>query len=283
MIKPEDLARTAGTIRRLSVASNDDTHPVTNKAIHHVTVKSYAGASFENCHIGILELENDSKYLDLINTWVDHLVLRSNLASLAIRGGGILRISCKNDQALIGDARVSTFFPRFKGAHGSDLQPLRNLRKNLNALHNNKAAGFFHAVELSLSRRTDSWVNRRIGWIYEVMSDFGNSTTRPIVWLLTSMVFTFGIAVLDNNLVATTDINPASWQQVLDDSQFSGRLSRAALYPFTTLNPLGFFSSKALVQVGPTWWIFAYVPLTLLGITSLALFFLSLRRRFRLE
>ena len=116
---------------------------------------------------------------------------------------------------------------------------------------------------------------------YRWMSNYGNSIGRPLLCFATCVVLASvaGLALGTTATVETTQ----GWQIALQDGD-SAKYLRAAVYGLQSVfNPLSLFVSKPLIT--PMHWAGALLGsiFGLLGITSIALFLLSVRRRFKLE
>jgi hypothetical protein len=119
-------------------------------------------------------------------------------------------------------------------------------------------------------------------WGYQLGSNFGNWIGLPVFWLL---IFFGSISVFayyagtEPNLKAS-----AGWFAGLKACGSWPEVVRAGVYAAQSiLNPLNLFVTEPLVSVSNGWVAFAGLVLGVLGIAALALFLLSLRRRFKLE
>jgi hypothetical protein len=69
----------------------------------------------------------------------------------------------------------------------------------------------------------------------------------------------------------------------LGGDECSAQFLRALTYAIQSINPLNLFSSQPLVVISHTWWAVMGGFLRIIGIVAVALFVLSVRRRFKLE
>ena len=160
---------------------------------------------------------------------------------------------------------------------------LRDVRKKLTDRHSLHAAATFHAAKLALTR---DWKTSRasnvVSHIYEIGSDFGNSVSLPLFWLVYCFVAIFLLGMLDGVSVSADAV--VGWQNQLGQSASVSRGLRSFLFSLNSVfNPLNLIVSKPLVAARlPEYQILASV-FGLLGIISFALLLLSIRRRFKLE
>lgn len=227
--------------------------------------------TIENCRVGTLTLTPHS------------------IGHYEMRGGCILNI----DSPPPGDKNpftgsvslLNVFLPRdtrhylLRGP-----QPYRNLRAHLRSLENAQTANLVHAAEMAVERETDTKMNNFFSVLYELLSDFGSSALRPILWLtglliLSSVVF----YAFDGAHVARSD-NLVGWRCVLLQSDQWGRAWRAvvmALQPITS--PLSIFGARGLLVPNSISLAIWSVIQGVLSITFIALFLLAIRRRFKMQ
>jgi hypothetical protein len=109
-------------------------------------------------------------------------------------------------------------------------------------------------------------------------SDFGNSIGRPVACFIVTMLALVALAYEVGTRVARKDVELYGWQLALKDDEFL----RAAQYAMQSINPLNLFGSP-LVVMSQKWGAIAGGTLGVIGVAAFALFFLSVRRRFKLE
>lgn len=180
-----------------------------------------------------------------------------------------------------GDVSLSNIgLPRCPTKDG--IQWLRDTRTILLKKNNQRAASFFHAAELAQERGREPIINRVASHLYELGSDFGNSISRPLLWLTFFFLVINGLA-LSTGTEANT-IVAIGWRTELATETELGKVLRASVYALQSIfNPLNLFDSRPLVTVRS--WFIAMLcgGLGILGTMAFTLFILSLRRRFRLE
>jgi hypothetical protein len=166
------------------------------------------------------------------------------------------------------------------------VQWLRDAREAFTARNNLIAASIFHASELKLARPKEwfkifhpYWL---ASWAYQVGSNFGNSIGLPLFWLF---IFYVSIGVVAYYSGTEPNVKAsAGWFTGIKAHGWCPEVLRAGVYAAQSiLNPLNLFVTEPLVSVSNGWGVIASLVLGVFGIASLALFFLSLRRRFKLE
>lgn len=223
--------------------------------------------------------------MDLANSWIGRLTFASggSATMLKVSGGGILEIvqSDVSADTFTGDvAFENVFIPRFEGPHSrQQLQPLRTLRSNLIRLRNYRAAGIFHGVELALERKRLSWIGKIVNWLYEVGSDYGTSIKRPVFWFLFLWATSATLGwVADSILWEGSDAQ--GWHRWLQMSS----AFRSFIYPITLIvNPFGIVTSAPQMYAANPWIAITLTLNAILMALAAALFFLSIRRSFKLE
>lgn len=226
--------------------------------------------------------------LKLRNCWIKSFDMApASLRHLEIDGGGILALHCPSadgENPFTGPVTIKNLYlPR---SPGTDMNPqrLRDIRGHLISLHNTLAAGAFHGAELALDRPNESWSNRRFNWLYEVMADYGNSTTRPIIsFFILLAIMTVTTAVLDDPVIA--DNNEAKgWKTALQSSTLLGQIGRSLMYAFSAIfNPLGVLNTKPLLLLTNPVAVVLVAIIGLFATLSLAFLVIGIRRRFKLE
>ena len=224
------------------------------------------------------------------DTNIGHLEMREAvLNSLIMDGGCILNITCPPPGAkspIIGDVSfANVFFPRnTKDFLLSGAQAYRSFRHHLMTLQNIQAANLIRSAELSVERETDLGMNKLLGRLYEVFSDHGSSTWRPIAWLLSFFFISFfGIFFVSGAVQGIPDeAMYTGWRSMLIEPGCN--VWQALYLAFQPIiNPLGIFSSKTFL-VPKSGWIAALLMLQgLLSPVLIALFIFAVRRRFRLN
>lgn len=252
----------------------------------------------EDCFIGILEIVDDAKArLTLDRCYVGKLSLYNKaLEDLGIKDSALLSISAPisldpSENPFRGRVSIErTYIPRRvqeihdpSGREGA-VHEFRNVRTLLTAKNDALAAGVFHGAELTLERQGDTGPTKLASALYELMSDYGNSTIRPLIALvsiLSAMIWT----VLYFDVVKPADIDAlAGWQLTLCGTDLEARALRGLTYSLQTIfNPISLLTPKPLLVTGNWLWSLLLIPLGLAGTLAVALFVLALRRRFKLE
>lgn len=247
-----------------------------------------------NCKIKHLECvgSHPKISLNIEKSDTQKLTVSSNIIQrLEIHGGSILDIDCptpESENPFVGDVLFNNvFFPRttllfpIKGP-----QAYRNLRHHLMANHNELAANSIHSAELALERETDSWMNKKISFFYELFSDFGSSALQPLMWWLG--MFTLSVVIITLSGGAELALEPKmykGWQkEALLASGIEGEVYKAiSLTGQQILNPLGLLGAKGLTVAKYTWvlyWSFFY---SLVSVLLITLLIFAIRRRFKLQ
>jgi hypothetical protein len=224
----------------------------------------------EDCWFRILECRSDNYSFGMLRCW------RGGILDLRLVGGGNFR-----------DAVFSrTWVPRFRLPRETfDVAGHRYLRTRFASENNSLAAGVFHAAELSMERPNDpSWMNRLVGLVYELGCDYGNRSVRPVGrFLLVFLALGLFAFAGDIGVVAMEPKELFGWQKGLDGTSLGARVLRSAVLAGQALfNPLNVFA-KPLVITKEPWQVLVLGFGSLLSILSIAMFFISVRRRFRLE
>jgi hypothetical protein len=290
-------------IRRGGIITYSKIAPLTlNEAqISHFMPRSQVTYRFKGCWFRKLDL-GEAVNLDMVLTdcWIGEVRLEPRrVASLEVRGGGILRFNCPpvGNNPFVGPIKIdSVFLPSTLKSTAQNWgpdseQPYRNLRAHLNELHNAPAAGAFQAAEERLIRHGYRWYqfNKLLSALYAAASDYGNSTWRPF-WLMFAFLglSTVGLAVTeiayDVSTISLTDPMPGSWHEILGQKGCWSAFLRASLYSVqSVVNPFGLLSARTLLVA--TRWYFALGAsvICFFSTLSLAMFILALRRRFKLS
>lgn len=254
-----------------------------------------------NCHISEF-ICNGNYRIKLIskNSWIGKIKLGAgSFRDALFMRGGILGLECPPPQEgnpFLGSVEFSkTYLPRRRRNSFMDgAQPYRNLRAHLVKLENSQAAGLMHVHELDMERETDpSWFNRLLSAGYSIASRYGTSTGWPLAWfgglwfIGLLVIATVDGAVLENRVPpndAVSGENATSWRSDLEGDGFWSRLGRSALLAFKSIiGPLILIDSRGAVTPSEPYLVFLLFFLGLFQTAFLFLFFLALRRRFRMQ
>lgn len=272
---------------------------IENISIHRLNIDNISEfpvrMHLECCNIGSLSIGRRELYsgcieLECVNTNIGRLEMKETpLHSLNMVGGCILGIECPppgEKSPVSGDVTfTNVFFPRnTNDCFLSGAQAYRSFRHHLMVLQNIQAANLIRSVELAVERETDYGMNKLLSWVYELFSDSGSSTWRPIAWLLGLFVIsTLAIFWTGGTAQGLPDAAIYSgWRSVLVEPDSSAwQAAYLAFQP--VINPLGMFSSKALLVPKNGWIVALLMVQGLLSPILIALFIFSVRRRFRLH
>jgi hypothetical protein len=243
---------------------------VHNCRIEHLSLAGANDAKIENCWIGLLECyPTDSSY-----------------GILQCSRGGMLDLRLQMKGGFRDVAFRRTWVPRFPvGGEAFDVGQYRKLRTTFASESNSLAAGVFHAAELSMERASDpSRTNRLVGLVYELGCDYGNRLARALGWFLIVLLALGAFAFAgDVGVVAVVPKDLFGWQKSLEGNELGPRFLRSVLLAGQALfNPLNVFG-KPLVIAKEPWQALILLFGSLLGILAITMFFISVRRRFKLE
>jgi hypothetical protein len=149
-------------------------------------------------------------------------------------------------------------------------------------LENNPMVTRFHSLEQRLERQYAGPFDNLISRFYCILSNFGSSTIKPVLWFVFLFAFTFLIVLWDGATAGPSN-ELVGWQGALVGNSIDARLRRAfTLTAQSTLNPLGVLGTKGAVVAKDGW---LALWLTVHGLFSailIALFFFAVRRRFKI-
>ena len=261
--------------------------------IWRLTVRSVGELCFQDCEIGEIAVHQTASY-HVKDSKIGKFVVVKDTDTLGYHvqnlkwGGGYLGqfdLHQEKTSAFVGGVSFDgIMLPPTDVHHG--VQWLRDTREALNARSNFVAAGIFHASELKLTRPKGPakffsaywWAS----WGYELGSAFGNSIGRSI-WCLVVILAALVVLAYGAGTEVTRPDDLRGWQQHLKGNDCSAQLLRASTYAVRSINPLNFFASQPLVVVSDTFWAVVGGVFSIMGVATVALFLLSLRRRFKLE
>jgi hypothetical protein len=150
-------------------------------------------------------------------------------------------------------------------------------------LENNPMVARFHSLEQRLERQYAGRFDNLISRFYGILSNFGSSTIRPVLWFLGLFAITFLVA-LWRGATGAPSSELIGWQTGLVGNSLGACLRRAfTLTAQSTLNPLGIFGTKGAVVAQDGW---LALWLTLHGLFSailVTLFVFAVRRRFKIS
>jgi len=262
---------------------------IENKLVHKIEMLGGSALELRNCAIKLVdcqERDNQSNSLIMINCWVDDLRLSpKSLRYLDLQGGGVNRITSPlpNQQSpFLGSVHIASSV-KFSSAI-ENAQAFRNLRHHLIAIHNMEAASVFHTAEMRTLLKRQNKLDKFFNHIYRGISDYGNSTVRPLLLFIFFSVGNFLVFYLSDGATVPEGTADVGWQLLLQDESKIGIAARSATITLTQIvNPLGIFGLKSLVIAKSAMLVVSNALLCFAATTSLAFFVLALRRRFRLS
>jgi hypothetical protein len=288
-------------INRITIGANTaGTLSFSNVSIHELIIGPQAVPAaylFHRCNIGrILVRGNNSPChveLTVGNSSVGTIELGCNAVKyLAVVRSAVLDFDLPptySGNPFVGSVIFrKNYFPR-RRIHGyvPTAQSFRNLRHHLLALQNSQMANDIHSIEQAVERMNDDRpLNRLFSWLYEGTSDFGSSTSRPLLLLL--LLWSFGIAFLyyTHGAAIPADADPKiyfGWRSALTDPTWGDYAKAIALSSQQTINPFGLLRTHSTVLPANGWLSLWGVIHGVFSATFIALFILALRRRFRLQ
>ena len=75
------------------------------------------------------------------------------------------------------------------------------MRAHMAALENAPMVSRFHQLEQSVERENLGGVDRFLSFGYKILSNYGSSSGKPLVWLLSLLLVTFFLALFDGGSV----------------------------------------------------------------------------------
>ena len=252
--------------------------------------------SLFNCNIKEIEIGSGGKNppksnVDLHSTNIGHFILAPNcLVDLKIEKGVILNITCPpthQENPFVGSVSFKDVDFQNKPLEGflRGAQPYRNLRYHLRSMENSLAANIIHSVELTTEREEDTTDNKFFGFLYQIISNYGASTSRPLIWLIGTFVLSFIIIYFSDGAVPLTDKSLyVGWRSTLLCDGFRGEMAKSVLLSLqSSFNPLSIFGTKSFL-IPKNFWIAALTAVQ--GVFSaifIAFFIFALRRRFKIN
>jgi hypothetical protein len=189
-----------------------------------------------------------SATFNLNNCFIANLVLQGNcVRNFYAAGGAILNIQCpppRSENPFNGSVHFDkkVYLPGRSGRLLRGAQPYRNMRAHMAALENAPMASRFHQLEQSVERENLGGIDRFFSFGYKLLSNYGSSSGKPLIWLLSLLLVTFFLALLDGGSIPGES---TGWQTSLRGEQWQARIERAvSLALQATLNPLGIFGTR---------------------------------------
>lgn len=244
-----------------------------------------------NSRIRTLTIDTHVEDLVLHNTYIGKLehVKEGSLKRFNMCGGGISQLDIppsRSPNPFTGSVWFSkTWFPTDK--HLPDkAQPYRNMRHHLRDLGNIRMADLFHALELKTERSEETLTNKFFNWLYEILSDYGASILRPILWLF-FLGFLIALVLIECDGAVPTNAltrDASGWQAaLLDDDIFTPRFRALYLSFYSIIHPLGLFGGQPVLIAKTPWLSSLLIVEGIFSATLIALTIFALRRRFKLQ
>jgi hypothetical protein len=259
---------------------------IEGKFIRTVTMRGGINLSFKNCTIQRINCsaQDGPSTLSISNCWIGSLVMEPrSFRFFEMKGGGVTDLQSpltSEHGPFVGSVNIvgAYFSPKIENA-----QAFRNLRHHLTSLHNQEAASVFHSAEMRALFNEQGVLDRVFNLLYRFISDYGNSTVRPLIWFLLFATLNFFLFFITDGVIVSGGSNAVGWQQLLlDESTFGAALRAGTITLTQILNPLGIFGHRSLLIAKSLGLVVANAGLCLFATVSLAFFILALRRRFRL-
>lgn len=218
--------------------------------------------SFQNCRIKILRIFG-CKSVDISNCIIGEIAFQGGgqIKSFVCKTTYIKYITNNIDDIFYGQIELENVifdrtrneddeFFRQKGLRISSPQDYRNTRLNLIQKGNLRAAGIFQYVEFSLERKRRPFSSLFfIDYIYEKISDYGNSITKELATLAINLFITTFILYITNTAIVNPKNFPtAGWQIFLNHQGFwSSVVKQIILQSEFIRNPFSFQETQLLV------------------------------------
>jgi hypothetical protein len=259
--------------------------------IFHLYLRGPARVVLENCYVGILECVtvNDLRITGGALISVRAVPFQQTDASVSPFKGRVTmsEVYIPRDEVEAPNFLYVANESQNTAKRHKMIYEYRNFRSWLSLQNLSAVAGIFQAAELALSRKSEPAVTKGLNFIYEIISDYGNSIGRPFKWIIAIYaVFAALIYFADSVEVRGCGISPPTFQM---PSLFQIDLCYNSfyvplLYPiFTILNPLNLFQNAATIVPKSVGFSILHAFLSICGITSVAAFALAVRRKFKLE
>lgn len=266
-------------IEDLAIGNGD--FVVRNCVVKKATVALDSKAEFENCRIESLEISRAARAtVSIRDCMIGNLTIRNaSLLELQLRRCRLFRVSCENQNPFSGKVVIANSRFTRNHRHLGEAQQYRNIRKFLLDLGNTVAAGVFLAPELILERPFEPIINRVFSWLYQAISDFGNSIARPLLWWAGSgLLFAYIYWLQGGPSPVTID------GDVLLNLDTEHQFVRSAVLSLASMvDPLGFAGLSDLVEETSLAMIGTHVAHRLISIILAALTLLAIRRRFKIS
>lgn len=293
----EEKLNTERCIQRIIVGSNDIQARLERLTIGQLIIKNGRETVIfvDNCFISEIFIESAvGNELKITDSHIGHLKLVDNgsgvIKNLNMRGGSILRVTCPTQENKNPFRKavefINVFMPHTRRYGMIEPQELSYLVYHLREMDNYRDADFVHAAEQAQYRYIEeSWTTKVISILYEVGSNFGSSQVRPIIWIITLLVTASVLFYSMDTATLQLDIKYyKGWKLNLIGNEIQNKVWRAGYLSFQSMiNPLAVVSAKSLLVAKDGWGVFITIIHSILSTVLIALFFLSVRRKFKMN
>ena len=248
---------------------------------------------FDSCNIAVLAVPScSSLYIKYSSIGVlDGSGHRDNVKNVTLSNCNIFGINVSSDGMCSGDFIIdnATCFPTKTSIESEaslldNNQVYSNLRKDEQERGNILTSNLFHALEFKTARNHEQWSTKIFNYLYQWVSNYGISISRPLV--IFTLLFIFTTALSDNeDAVVLQKKNEfyKGWQKVLLEDKRNITKS-TVLSAQSIINLGGIVGTKNLVvakqDTFTSSWIFFH---SLLSLLTLTMFIFALRRRFKIQ
>jgi hypothetical protein len=148
-----------------------------------------------------------STTFNLNNCFIGDLILQGNcVRNFYVAGGAIFNIQCpppRSENPFNGSVHFDkkVYLLRRSGRLLRGAQPYRNMRAHMAALENAPMVSRFHQLEQSVDRENLGGIDRFLSFGYKLLSNYGSSSGKPLVWILSLLLVTFFLALFDGGSV----------------------------------------------------------------------------------
>jgi hypothetical protein len=250
-------------------------------------------------HVGKIVLSNIVVYnlsitgvgdFDIRDCLIGTLNLRGRAASdFEIYGGMIFNIICSppaSELPFNGSVHFdrSVYLPKKSNEQMRGAQAYRNLRSHMAKLENTPMVSRFNRLEQLVERERQTRFDRSISNLYQLLSDYGSSSLRPVLWFILLFLITFVLVLRVDGADKGNPNELAGWQTTLFKEGLAPEVERAFVLTMqSTLNPVGVFGTKGLIVAKYDWLAGWLILHGLLSALFIALFIFAVRRRFKMS
>jgi len=176
-------------------------HPLTLRDVKIKRLEMFdirTDVNLVNVSIAYLSISHgQSATFNLSNCFIANLILQGNcIRNFYVSGGAIFNIQCpppRSENPFNGSVHFdnNVYFPRRSGRLLRGAQSYRNMRAHMAALENAPMVSRFHELEQMVERENLGRFDRFLSRGYRFLSNYGSSSWKPVIWLLSLMFLTF--------------------------------------------------------------------------------------------